>query len=71
MLTRMANASQTAYIVADHTKVGQKALIRFGNLSDFAGLITDTRADRATVAALRRHGVRLTLASPSSKEKAT
>ncbi|MEX2671643.1 MAG: DeoR/GlpR family DNA-binding transcription regulator [Phycisphaeraceae bacterium] len=55
MLARMAQASGRAYCVADHTKIGKQELMRFADLRDWAGLITDnglsTERRRSLVAA--------------------
>jgi len=57
MLTKMAAAAGGVYVVADHSKLGQTALWRFGQLKDWTGLVTDAEADRAVVAALQKSGV--------------
>ncbi|MCC6579856.1 MAG: DeoR/GlpR transcriptional regulator [Phycisphaeraceae bacterium] len=62
MLSRMAAAADKRYIVADHTKLAQRALIRFGHLKDWHGLITDRGAPAPTVARLRKAGVHVILA---------
>lgn len=41
MLIKMAAAATTVYCVADHSKFGRCGLMRFGNLAQWAGLITD------------------------------
>ena len=62
MLTKMAAAVKSVYVVADSSKLGRTALWRFGRLSDWTGLITNADADRRTLASLRKAGVRLVLA---------
>lgn len=57
MLTKMAAAASRVYVVADHAKLGQPALWRFGQLRQWAGLITDAEADRKFLAALQKLGV--------------
>ena len=59
MLGKMAAAAERVYVVADHSKLGEKALMRFGNLGRWNGLITDAGADRALLTKLRRSGVRV------------
>jgi len=67
MLGKMAAAAGSVYVVADSSKVGRTALVRFGHLARWGGLITDARLTRTQAAALRRAGVKLTLA-PSKPE---
>jgi DeoR family transcriptional regulator of aga operon len=62
MLGKMAAAAATVYVVADSTKVGQTALVRFGHIAHWGGLITDARLARPHAAALRRAGLKLILA---------
>lgn len=57
MLARMAAASREAYVVADHTKLTQRALYRFGNVRHWNGLITDADTPGALVRKLRQAGV--------------
>jgi DeoR family transcriptional regulator of aga operon len=57
MLAKMAAACQRAFIVADHTKLDSRALVRFGQLNDFAALITDDGAEPAFVDQLTRRGL--------------
>lgn len=57
MLAKMAAAAGRVYVVADHSKLGQTALWRFGQLKDWTGLVTDAAADRALVAALQKAGI--------------
>jgi DeoR/GlpR family transcriptional regulator of sugar metabolism len=59
MLTRMAASAGRVFVVADGSKLGKTALWRFGRLADWAGLITDTAADHAVVASLKKAGVRI------------
>ncbi len=59
MLEKMATAARQVYVVADSSKIGQPALTRFGNVSKWAGLITDSGIDRKAAAALSRAGVKL------------
>ena len=41
LLVRMIRAARQVYVVADANKLGRIALASFGQLADFAGLITD------------------------------
>jgi len=56
MLTKMAAAASRVYVVADHSKLGQTALCRFGHLKDWTGLVTDAKADRRTERQARKIG---------------
>jgi DeoR/GlpR family transcriptional regulator of sugar metabolism len=57
MLGKMAAAAHRVFVVADHSKLGQTALWRFGRLQDWAGLVTDANADRRLLGSLRKSGV--------------
>ena len=59
MLAKMADAADRVYAVADSSKLGRKALMRFGDLSQWDGLITDNGADDSLLAQLGRNGVRV------------
>lgn len=59
MLARMTAAAEVTYVVADSSKVGRTALMRFGNISKWAGLITDPQLSRPLATALRQAGVNL------------
>jgi len=59
MLTKMANAVDRVFAVADSSKLGRKGLARFGRLQDWAAVITDAAADRSFLALLRKAGVRV------------
>jgi DeoR/GlpR family transcriptional regulator of sugar metabolism len=63
MLTKMVTSSEKVFVVADHSKLGRRALASFGNLSAWAGLITDSRADAATISRLRDAGIKVTEAA--------
>jgi len=69
MLGRMTAAARQVYVVADHTKLGQTALARFGHVTRWNGLITDL-APAALGASLRRAGVNLLAASSVRKTTA-
>ncbi len=57
LLQAMARSADRAYIVADHTKLGRQALLRFAELYEWTGLITDSAADASVRAALSDAGV--------------
>lgn len=59
MLEKMVAAAEKVYVVADSSKIGKSAMVRFGNITKWAGLITDSGIDRKAAAALRRAGVKL------------
>jgi DeoR/GlpR family transcriptional regulator of sugar metabolism len=62
MLAKMVASSEKVYVVADHTKLGRRALASFGSIAQWAGLITDAQADETTIRRLRDTGVNVTLA---------
>ena len=55
----MAASARTVYVVADHSKLGVPALMRYGNVAEWEGLITDDVGNQTITAALRRAGVRI------------
>jgi len=57
MLTRMAASAATVYVVADHSKLAKRALMRYGNVAEWAGLITDGTVDAGFDEALKVAGV--------------
>jgi len=59
MLAKMADAADRVYVVADGSKLGRKALMRFGDLSRWDGLITDVGADESLLDQLVSSGVRV------------
>jgi len=62
MLSKMAASAERVYAVVDSSKLGQKALSRFGNITQWEGLITDRGLNQPTALALKRAGVRVTKA---------
>jgi len=65
MLAQMARTADRVYAVADHTKIGQHAFMRFDHLRRWQGLITDPALGSRERQALRKAGVRvITKASP-------
>ena len=59
MLAKMARSAKRIYVLADHSKIGRTALMRFGNIANWDGLITDKGLDRAMLNKLRRAGVNI------------
>lgn len=57
MLSKMAAAARRVYVVADSSKFGRTALVRFGRLAEWEALITDRGLSRAAETALKRAGV--------------
>ncbi len=57
LLRRMPQAVKKVYAVADHTKIGQTELIRFGQVAKWEALITDAGLDRKLRRKLERAGV--------------
>jgi DeoR/GlpR family transcriptional regulator of sugar metabolism len=63
MLTKMAVAAGSVYVVADRSKLGRTALATFGNAARWTGLITDAAAaDERVVEQLRAGGVTVMVA---------
>lgn len=62
LLRRMQQATNEAYAVADASKLKSTALMMFGTLSEWKGLITDRSADAGAVRELRKNGVNVLLA---------
>lgn len=59
MLGKMAASADRVFVVADSSKVGRAALMRFGNIADWDGLITDRHLNRSLTGSLKRAGVRI------------
>ncbi|HOW70763.1 MAG TPA: DeoR/GlpR family DNA-binding transcription regulator [Phycisphaerae bacterium] len=59
ILTRMAASAERTYAVADSSKLGQTALMHFGDAGSWEGLITDEGIHRSLATDLRRAGVRV------------
>ncbi|GAB3828856.1 DeoR/GlpR family DNA-binding transcription regulator [Dactylosporangium cerinum] len=58
----MIHAARRTVVLADHTKLGNDYLARFGELADLDLLITDSRADHDLVGDIEAAGVRVVLA---------
>ncbi len=63
MLGKMAAAARRVYAVADSSKVGRTALMKFGKLAEWDGLITDRGIDRSARAAITAAGGRVIIAA--------
>jgi DeoR family transcriptional regulator of aga operon len=61
MLAKMAAAATATYVVADSSKIGRTALVRFGQLARWRGLVTNQGLSKSHAAALRKAGVKLIL----------
>jgi DeoR/GlpR family transcriptional regulator of sugar metabolism len=59
MLSKMAASAGRVYVVADGSKLGKTALWKFGRLTDWAALITDSSANKSFLAGLKKIGVRV------------
>ena len=57
----MAKYAGRTVIVNDATKLGHAGPVRYMKIEEIDELITDRSADRATVAKLRRQGIKVTL----------
>ena len=57
--TAMLRSARRSIVLADHTKFGNDALIKFGSLEDAELLITDTGLDASLVPALESTGVQV------------
>lgn len=58
-LLKMAASADRVYIAADSSKLGRRGLRRYGRLTQWAGLITDGRADPRFLDRLRKLGVQV------------
>jgi len=67
MLRRMAAAATRAYAVADHSKFDRHELMRFADVRDWAGLITDGGLDRRIARRLEEAGVGLIRPKPNRR----
>jgi len=68
MLTKMVAGSKAAYVLADSSKIGRTALMRFGNLSECQGLITDSSIPRKHLLALRKARVNVVVVNQTNSE---
>jgi len=61
VLLKMAAAASRVYVAADSTKLGRRGLRRFARLTQWAGLITDSRADPKFLNALRKQAIQVVI----------
>jgi DeoR/GlpR family transcriptional regulator of sugar metabolism len=59
LMARMAQCASRVYAVVDHTKIGHTKLMRFANLREWSGLITDAGIDPAMRRSLEGAGVQV------------
>jgi len=59
MLSKMAASASRVFAVADGSKIGKQSLMRFGNVSKWDALITDTSADPKVLKSLESQGTRV------------
>lgn len=69
MLSKMAASVDRVFAVADSSKIGRAALMRFGNIAKWNGLITDAGLGRSLSQNLKRAGVHVITAPNVRKEK--
>lgn len=69
MLSKMAAAAARVYVVSDHSKIGRKAMVRFGEVSRWEGLIVDSGLSAPDRAALKKAGVNLLLADKTMSKQ--
>ena len=62
MKEAMVRAARHVYVLADSTKFGSDEAVRFAELSDVDGLVTDERLAPGARAALEAAGLEVTLA---------
>lgn len=62
MLSKMVVAAENTYAIADHSKIGKKALAKYSTLSKWNGLITDANIAKKDLGKLKRHSVKIILA---------
>jgi DeoR/GlpR family transcriptional regulator of sugar metabolism len=67
MLEKMADSADRVYAVADHSKIGKSALMRFGDIKKWDGLIADSGLDSAWKRRFTRAGVKL-IQPPDTRE---
>ncbi|MCC6683263.1 MAG: DeoR/GlpR transcriptional regulator [Phycisphaeraceae bacterium] len=59
LIQKMAAVCSQVFCVADSSKIGRRELMRFSQLNEWAGLITDSGLDSALAGKLTRRGVKL------------
>lgn len=58
----MMEASDRRVLLMDHTKIGQAALFKLGDISDFTHIVVDDKTDDSVVSMIRDHGVDVVVA---------
>jgi DeoR/GlpR family transcriptional regulator of sugar metabolism len=71
MLNKMAASADRIYAVADHSKIGKSALMRFGDIKKWDGLITDTGLDPTWKRHFTKAGVKLIQPQDTRKAQKT
>jgi len=69
MLAKMAARATSVYVVADSSKIGKPALLRFGNASQWRGLISDAGLSAENRAALENAGVNVIIAGAPPSDR--
>lgn len=69
MLAKMVTSAERVFVVADQTKLGRRALASFGNVTQWAGLITDAPAESEIVRQLQTAGVKVIFAGQSKPKR--
>lgn len=67
MLTKMSLCAASSYVLADSSKIGKTALMRYGRLAQCAGFITDSELTEQQREALERGGVRIVISVETLK----
>ena len=67
MLAKMVTSAERIYVVADHTKLGRRALASFGNVAQWAGLITSALPEADIVRQLQAAGVKIIFAGEQQR----
>jgi len=58
----MLRASSRRVLLMDHTKIGQPALYKLGDINDFDYIVVDAKADESEIAQLRESGTNVIVA---------
>ncbi|MFV0252395.1 MAG: DeoR/GlpR family DNA-binding transcription regulator [Beutenbergiaceae bacterium] len=64
VIEMMASRAEQAWLVADSSKVGERAFATIGGFDLFTGVVTDDGIDQAILQALRDRGLRVQVVSP-------
>jgi DeoR family transcriptional regulator, fructose operon transcriptional repressor len=68
LLSKMVSSAKMSYVVADSSKLGETALFRYGRLQDWAGLITNGGGQEKIISSLKKKGVKVFVANPTTRE---